>query len=660
MKINRIKTLLIFVAIALAGLTFASCSHDDLNTDQYTGTKMNVYGPNPVARGGQLRFLGSNMNDVVKITIPGSGDVTDLKHVSDKEVDVTVPQNAEVGYVTLTFKDGTKQISKTQLTYSEPISIASISPETVNPGDVITIKGEYLNLIHAVIFSNNISIGDSAFIVHSRNEIQIAVPETAQSGPVILSDEKGDLPQWIYSQKDLVVNLPTVTGLSPTTILPGSKLTINGTHLDWVKSVTVGGVATTDFSVAKDVASMTVTVPVNAPSGEVTLVAKSGVSVDAGKIETLNPSDLKVSPDPVKNGAVLTITGKNLINVTGATFPHSDMVSPGGVTANSVTFTVPSTAQAGDITLVQSNGSKVTVAYSLVAPTVSSFVPASVPQGTTLTVNGTDLDLVDQVTFTGMAVPTAISQQSATSFQVLVPSGALSGKMTLNLKNGTSLETPVITVTEPLVPTVTGAGATANPGGMLTITGAHLDEAGEFFLGDYGLVTEKTAAGSAQVKIPADIPYGTYTIKFINKDGNLETSNVQVAVTSPEYTVFDTPTTISGWGDPRIHLDRTTPTDLSKLTIVPGVSKMMVYYDAPAWFDLQFNDAGWNSYGEVKADASSTLTDGAAPIGNNQKVAITITAAMLKAWNVQDGWSNYFTIIQGDGGVTVNKITILP
>nr|WP_298673327.1 hypothetical protein [uncultured Prevotella sp.] len=171
MKINRIKTLLIFVAIALAGLTFASCSHDDLNTDQYTGTKMNVYGPNPVARGGQLRFLGSNMNDVVKITIPGSGDVTDLKHVSDKEVDVTVPQNAEVGYVTLTFKDGTKQISKTQLTYSEPISIASISPETVNPGDVITIKGEYLNLIHAVIFSNNISIGDSAFIVHSRNEI---------------------------------------------------------------------------------------------------------------------------------------------------------------------------------------------------------------------------------------------------------------------------------------------------------------------------------------------------------------------------------------------------------------------------------------------------------------------------------------------------------
>jgi len=660
MKMNKINTLLIFVIVTFAGLFFSSCNHDNLDTDQYTGTKMNAYGPNPVARGGQLRFLGSHMNEVVKITIPGSGDVTDMKHVSDKEVDVTVPQNAEVGYVTLTFKDGTKQISKTQLTYSEPISIASITPGTVNPGDIITIKGDYLNLIHAVIFSDNVSVGDTAFISHSREEIQIAVPEKAQSGPIILSDEKGDLPQWIYSQQNLIVSLPTVTGLAPTTILPGAELTITGTHLDWVNSISIGGVSTTDFTVAKDAKSLVVTVPVSSSSGDVVLVAKSGVNVPAGKIETLNPTDLQVSPNPVKNGTVLTITGKNLGNVTGAIFPHSDEVSPVAVTANSVTFTVPATAQTGDITLVQSNGSKVTVSYTLVSPTVSSFDPESVPQGTTLTVNGKDLDLVDNITFTGMTVPTTITHQSAASFQVLVPSGALSGKIILNLKNGASQETPSVTVTEPLVPTVTGAGATANPGGLLTITGAHLDEAGKFFLGDYGLETVKAETGSAQVKLPENIPYGTYSIKFINMDGNLETSTIQVVVTSPEYTLFDTPTTISGWGDPRIYLDRTTPTDISKLTIVPGVSKLIVYYDAPAWFDLQFNNANWASYGEMKADASSTLTNGAAPIGNGQKVEVTITEAMLKSWDVQDGWSNHFTIIQGDGGVTVNKITILP
>ena len=660
MKTYKIKTLLVVVGLVFAGLSFVSCNHDDLDTDQYTGTKMNVYGPNPVARGGQLRFLGSNMNEVTTITIPGAGDVTDLKHVSDKEVDVTVPQNAEVGYVTLTFKDGTKQVTKTQLTYSEPISITSITPGTVDPGDVITIKGEYLNLIHAVIFSNNVSIGDSAFITHSRNEIQVAVPVTAQSGPVILSDEKGDLPQWIYSKQDLVVNLPTITGIAPATVLPGAELTINGTHLDWIETVVLGGVSTTDFTVAKDAKSLVVTVPVNAPSGEVTLISKSGVSIAAGKVETLNPSDLKATPEPVKNGAVLTITGKNLSTVTSAIFPHSDAVSPAAVTANSVSFTVPSTAQNGDITLVSSNGSKVTVPYQLVAPVVTSFVPASAPQGTTLTVNGTDLDLVDQVTFTGMAVPTTIVPKSATSFQVLVPSGALSGKLTLNLKNGSTLETTSVTITAPLVPTVTGAGATANPGGMLTLTGAHLDEAGKFFLGDYGLETIKAEAGSVQVKLPDNIPYGTYPVKFINKDGNLETTQVQVLVTSPEYTLMNTPTTISGWGDPRIYLDRTTPTDISKLTIVPGVSKLILYYDAPAWFDLQFNDASWTTYGEVKADASSTLTNGAAPIGNGQKVEVTVTQAMLNAWNVQDGWSGYFTIIQGDGGVTVNKITLLP
>lgn len=661
MDINKIKNLIVLLTIVIAGDFMTACNNDDVDTNQYgTTTQMNVYGPNPVARGGKLRFLGTNMNEVTKITIPGAGEVTDLDHVSNEEVDLTVPQNAEVGYVTLTYKDGTTQTTKTQLTYSEPISIESISPETVNPGDVITIKGEYLNLIHAVIFTDGVSIGDTAFIAHSRNEIQVTVPVTAQTGPVILSDEKGDLPNWIYSKQDLTVNLPTVSGLSPKTVLPGNALTVNGEHLNWIKSVSIGGVETTDFTVAKDGKSLVVTVPVNAPSGDVILTTQSGVSITAGQVETLNPSDLSVSPSPVKNGGTLTITGKNLNNVSSVTFPHADVVYPTAVTATSVTVTVPEAAQEGSLTLTQSNGTTVSVDYTLVKPAVTSFVPTTVPQGTTLTVNGTNLDLVSDVTFNGLTVSSAISNASENSFSVLVPAGALSGNLTLNLKNGTSMETGPLTVTEPIVPTVTGADATTSPGATFTITGAHLDEAGKFFLDDYGLETVSASANSVTVKVPESVPYGTYTIKFINASGNLETSSVQVTVQSPEYTVWDTPTTIAGWGEPRIYLDRTTPTDLSKLTIVPGVSKMIVYYDAPAWFDLQFNDANWSSYGEMKADASATLGDGAAPIGTGSRFEITITNDMLNAWNVKDGWSNHFTIIQGDGGVTVNKITILP
>ena len=75
----------------------------------------------------------------------------------------------------------------------------SFSPERVRPGDVLTIKGEYLNLIHQVIFADNVIVsdettgkesveGENAFLKHTRNEIQVLVPAEAQSGKIILSD----------------------------------------------------------------------------------------------------------------------------------------------------------------------------------------------------------------------------------------------------------------------------------------------------------------------------------------------------------------------------------------------------------------------------------------------------------------------------------------
>ena len=58
-KINNIFTLLV---MALMGLSLAACSNDDLDTNQYQGgVSLNAFGPSPVMRGGQLRFIGSNL-----------------------------------------------------------------------------------------------------------------------------------------------------------------------------------------------------------------------------------------------------------------------------------------------------------------------------------------------------------------------------------------------------------------------------------------------------------------------------------------------------------------------------------------------------------------------------------------------------------------------
>lgn len=90
------------------------------------------------------------MNQVTAVVIPGCADITDINVISDREIRITVPQEAQPGLVTLRTPNG-DITTRTELTFTEPISIENFTPATVLPGDELTIEGEYLNLIHEVI-----------------------------------------------------------------------------------------------------------------------------------------------------------------------------------------------------------------------------------------------------------------------------------------------------------------------------------------------------------------------------------------------------------------------------------------------------------------------------------------------------------------------------
>ena len=78
----------------VGSMTFSSCDDGtELDTNQYVkGIALNAFGPSPVARGGELRFIGSNLNQVTAVAIPGCGDITDITVISAEEIRVTVPQ----------------------------------------------------------------------------------------------------------------------------------------------------------------------------------------------------------------------------------------------------------------------------------------------------------------------------------------------------------------------------------------------------------------------------------------------------------------------------------------------------------------------------------------------------------------------------------------
>ena len=169
MKTNRILTLcLAGLLLTGSGISFTSCQGDDVDTNQFTGgISLNVFGPCPVARGGELRFIGSGMDQVTAVFIPGCADITDIQVISDREIRVTVPQEAEEGYVILRTPSADIQ-TQTKITYTEPISLENFSPTAVLPGETITLTGDYLNLMQKVIFAEEVEVNCADFIEHTR------------------------------------------------------------------------------------------------------------------------------------------------------------------------------------------------------------------------------------------------------------------------------------------------------------------------------------------------------------------------------------------------------------------------------------------------------------------------------------------------------------
>ena len=369
-KIYKFSAWWMVCLILLSSLTFTACETNDVDTNQYKGgISLNVFGPSPVLRGGELRFLGCGLDQVASVLIPGCDAITDIQLISAEEIRVIVPQTALPGYVTLMLRNGESIVTKTQLTYSEPVSIESFSPESVRPGDVLTIKGEYLNLMHQVIFAENVIVSDeviaeeetteatSKFLKHTRNEIQVRVPEEAQSGKIILSDG-AEIPNRLYSEVELQVVLPSVAEVADyNNIKPGAIMTVTGENFDLVKEVRMENGETMLFTYSAEQKALTFTIPCGAVNGPIYVVPASGVLEQVAEIKMATPEDVKAQETEITAGKELTLTGKNMDMIAAVLFPGVEKaVEPTSLSETKVKVVVPGEAQSGMIQLVLTSG----------------------------------------------------------------------------------------------------------------------------------------------------------------------------------------------------------------------------------------------------------------------------------------------------------------
>lgn len=667
-KISKIFAMLV---VALVGLSLTACNDgDDLSTDQYgNGISLQSFGPCPVLRGGTLYLYGTNLDQIESVNLPGADPITayeTLQSGYNSKISIQVPaEKCEPGQIVLKTKKGGEITSVSPITYREDIEITKFfvgSEGTMvgNVGDVVTIKGDYLNLMHGVIFAGSDTIKEAEFVGHDRYTIKVKIPAEARTGVITLTDTIKDGTS-LETKEELTINTPEATPIKDRNIKAGEVLSIKGSSFDQIVSVKFEGatVDAADFK-SQSAAEITVKVPAKATDGTFYVVTKSGIEVPVGNIITVVPTQLVATPNPVKNGAELTITGKDMDLITGIAFPNAATSQLNKVETTKVTATVPEDAQEGDITLSLANGKTVTVAYTLVKPTVTACAPAAITAGDQTIIKGTDLDLVKSITFPGDVEQTVekFAAQKANAIAVTVPAACAGTGFKLNLKNGTTIEMKdalsIKAATDPAIASVTPGEAIA--GSTITITGKNFQNIQNLYIGSYK-VNRYTSRTNTEIvcQVPANAEVGTYKIVMEDPDGNKfegpefkvvpAEKDIATLTTNMDNSAIKYPYSFT-WDDTGRF--RIMKADLIKLGVKIG-SKMLFYKEAGATGQVQINNANWGGI-DTPADWN----------GDQSCLVKVFDAAMMEAVNsISDGWSDTAFILQGDlKGVT--KIAILP
>ena len=681
-KIKNIYTLLV---VALAGLSLTACSNDDLDTNQFQGgVSLNVYGPTPVMRGGQLRFLGSNLDQVREVIIPSDIHITNIQVVSSgvpSEIRITVPKDGPVeGLVTLVTNSDQRITTKTPLKYEEGIEITKMTASAM-PGDVIKIEGDYLNLIHSLAFADKALVSEADFVSHDRYAIEVKVPEEAKTGKLELYtadltvvDKNSVEYQIIMTDDAIEIGVPAIAKIKGRAeaeaqgnivAKAGEKITITGTYFNVVADVTIGGVVATEVIPNEDGTSLVVTLPAEAPSGEILLVCKSGVEVPVGTLTTVKPTNAAAAAT-AKAGQALTINGQDMDVVTAVTFPAGDATVDGGeltVAADKVVVkAVPETATEGNLKLVMANGETVDVAFTLVKPTITSYNINPASAGGALQITGTDLDLVKDITFGEAKNDADKFTVSADGKQitVTVPMAGQSGKPKFNLANGTSVEGPDLTINEAVFCYFTempaeDAELKAGESFMLPVansdklTGVEINgEACQYVLsGGNNLIIgiPLTAKKGSSVRLISSNGEITYTIDFIP---NTEVTTVLWTGTSVADDWANQPYILSDGGQ-----------ELKDAGVEVG--DIITFHLAPteaAW-KIQFIEGHWGpTYASICSIGNDT--EGGKFIeydleANKGNFSIEVTQEMLDAAYKVVGWGGVF-VLNGDN-VVVDKVT---
>lgn len=328
----------------------------------------------------------------------------------------------------------------------------------------------------------------------------------------------------------------------PSGVQHGQEIRFIGRNLNRVESIALPGVtvAKSDFT-EQTPELIRLVVPEVATEGRVTLNVAGGDAVTSKTILSFEvPVTVTSVTREAKPGTEITITGTKLNWVEGVAFENDTVKQFVSQTPDKVVLRVPLTAKTGKLVIAGggTEPSFIETEEELIVtlPSATALSPGTVNNGDSLTITGTDLDLVKEVIFTGVGAArvSGVTAKSPTELVVKVPANAATGKLTLVAMS--DVEVPTAQELVVALPAVTGLSPTAvKHGENLTLTGANLNLVKEIIF--TGVGTAKATAFVSQsptqlvVKVPDNASKGA--LKLVAASGVEVTTAQELTIILP-------------------------------------------------------------------------------------------------------------------------------
>ncbi len=493
-----------------------------------------------------VTISGNNFNGAFRVRFNFT-NATNFTIVNNNTIIAQVPFGATTGAISVSVGTETgNSPGQFTVTIVAPV-ITRFDPAFGFPNSIVNVFGRFLSQVNQV----RIGTTNCTFTRLSDTALRVTVNINAQTGLISALAGTGVNQVSGFSATEYVVisGPPNITGFNPTSGTVGTTITLFGNRFLLASSVKFNGVEATTFNVVNNTQIFAV-VPLGATTGPIEVTTPGGTGTSATNFEVLQvPRITGFTPASGPTGQSVTIIGDNFTNANSLTFNGTNATFT-IVNDDTIRTTVPAGATSGLITVSSAVGSGSSSTSFVVDnnPVISNFSPSSGPIGTTVVINGLNLNAALAVRFNG--VNATFTVNSNNRITAVVPQGATSGAISIVTVFGTiNSTTNFLVITEPSISGFSPASGWV--GTIISISGQNLAAASAVRINGTNALFQVVNNTTLNATVPVGATSGIISVVTPNGTANSSSSFIvigapAISALNPNQGGIGTTITISG------------------------------------------------------------------------------------------------------------------